>query len=198
MNRSACDRARRRGARSARLAPAALAAGGSGSAGFGGGGGGGEGGGGGGGGVGVFILIQLRSGSRSRPRARSPRRYRPVSDLAAVHAASCRGPALLVGSGSSGTAQRKKVARRQRRVETAAAVAADEDPAFAPDAVKANASALFKQIQAAWTAGDRAKLSRLVAPDLLVEWERRLDDMDRRGWRNHVEVVGEPTSNTWA
>ena len=176
------------------LAPAALAAGGSGSAGFGGGGGGGEGGGGGGGGVGVFILIQLLIRiavlghglgalvliglfliwllfTRVMPQAQRSRSAR----------------------GSSGTAQRKKVAKRQQRVETAAAVAADEDPAFAPDAVKANASALFKQIQAAWTAGDRAKLSRLVAPDLLVEWERRLDDMDRRGWRNHVEVVGEPS-----
>jgi predicted lipid-binding transport protein (Tim44 family) len=174
------------------LAPVALAAGGSGSAGFS-GGGGGEGGGG-GGGVGVFILIQIL-----------------IRIAVLGHGL---GALVLIGlfliwllftrvmpqaqrswsaRGSSGTAQRRKVAKRQQRVETAAAVAADEDPAFAPDAVKANASALFKQIQTAWTAGDRAKLSRLVAPDLLVEWERRLDDMDRRGWRNHVEVVGEPS-----
>ncbi len=32
----------------------------------------------------------------------------------------------------------------------------------------------------------------LVAPDLLVEWERRLDDFQRRGWTNHVTPLGEP------
>src|SRR5205085_10863800 len=79
------------------------------------------------------------------------------------------------------------------RVETAAAVAADEDEAFAPDVVKANATALFKEIQAAWDAGDRDRLGRLVGADLLVEWNRRLDDLARRGWHNHVEVLGEPT-----
>jgi hypothetical protein len=33
----------------------------------------------------------------------------------------------------------------------------------------------------------------MVGPDLLTEWERRLDDLARRGWDNHVEVIGEPT-----
>ena len=176
------------------LAPAALAAGGSGSAGFGGGGGEGGGGGGGGGGVGLFIVIQLL-----------------IRIAVLGHGL---GALVLIGlgliylfftrvmpqaqrswsaRGSSGTAQRRRTAKRARRVEMAAAVAAEEDEAFAPDAVKANATALFKQVQAAWDRGDRAKLSRLLAPDLLVEWERRLDDMDRRGWHNHVEVVGEPT-----
>src|SRR6185437_4294549 len=93
--------------------------------------------------------------------------------------------------GSSGRRARRRTATRERRVELAAAVAAEEDPAFAPDVVKANAAALFKQVQTAWDHADRTKLSRLVAPDLLVEWERRLDDMDRRGWHNHVEVVEE-------
>ena len=102
-------------------------------------------------------------------------------------------PRFWAAQRGAGPRARRRTAQRQRRVETAAAVAADEDAAFAPDAVKANTSALFKQIQTAWTAGDRAKLARLVTPDLLVEWERRLDDMDRRGWRNHVEVLGEPS-----
>ncbi|HYB28208.1 MAG TPA: Tim44-like domain-containing protein [Solirubrobacteraceae bacterium] len=174
------------------LAPAALASAGGGSAGFG-GGGGGEGGGG-GGGAGMFIIIQLL-----------------IRIAVLGHGL---GALVLIGlfliwfiftrvmpqaqrswsaKGSSGTAQRRRVAKRQRRVEMAAAVAADEDAAFAPDAVKANATALFKQVQAAWTAGDRTKLARLVAPDLLVEWERRLDDLNRRGWTNHIEVLGEPT-----
>ena len=95
--------------------------------------------------------------------------------------------------GSSGRRARRRVAERRRRVETAAAVAADEDEAFAPDVVNANATALFKQIQASWDRGDRTALTKLVGPDLLVEWERRLDDLDRRGWHNHVEVLGEPT-----
>jgi hypothetical protein len=33
----------------------------------------------------------------------------------------------------------------------------------------------------------------MVAPSLLEEWERRLDDFDRKGWRNRVQPVGEPT-----
>ena len=33
----------------------------------------------------------------------------------------------------------------------------------------------------------------LVSPDLLVEWERRLDDFEGRGWHNHVEPIGEPS-----
>ena len=26
----------------------------------------------------------------------------------------------------------------------------------------------------------------------MVEWDRRLDDFDRRGWRNRVQMLGEP------
>jgi hypothetical protein len=32
-----------------------------------------------------------------------------------------------------------------------------------------------------------------VAPALLQEWERRLDDLERRGWRNRVQLLDEPT-----
>ena len=174
------------------LAPAALAAGGSGSAGFG-GGGGGEGGGG-GGGVGVFILIQILIRIAVLGHGLGAL---VLIALALVYFIFTRvvpqAPRFWSAHSGAGPKARRRTAQRQRRVEMAAAVAADEDAAFAPDAVKANAAALFKQIQSAWTAGDRAKLARLVAPDLLIEWERRLDDMDRRGWRNHVEVLGEPT-----
>ena len=27
----------------------------------------------------------------------------------------------------------------------------------------------------------------------MVEWDRRLDDFDRRGWRNHVQLLGHPS-----
>ncbi len=93
---------------------------------------------------------------------------------------------------AQGTAARRKVAQRERRVELAAAEAAEEDPAFAPDVVRPEAARLFTEIQRAWSAGDRVRLRSLVAPELLAEWERRLDDLERRGWHNRVEVLGEP------
>ncbi len=82
---------------------------------------------------------------------------------------------------------------RERRVERAAAEAAESDPAFAADEVRTAGETLFCDIQSAWDADDRMRLRNLVAPELLTEWERRLDDYARRGWRNHVEVLGEPT-----
>ncbi len=93
---------------------------------------------------------------------------------------------------SQGTTSSRKVAQRSRRVELAAAEAADDDPAFAPDVVKPAAARLFLDIQRAWDAADRIALRSLVAPDLLVEWERRLDDLERRGWRNRVRALDEP------
>lgn len=176
------------------LAPAALAAAGGGSAGFGGGGGGGEGGGGGGKGFAFYILIQLL-----------------IRIAVLGHGL---GALVLIGlfllwliftrvvpqahrtwgaSASSGKQSRRRVAQRQRRVQAAAAEAAEDNPVFAADAVKPAAAILFKQVQAAWDRADRAALRRLVAPDLLKEWDRRLSDLDRRGWRNRVQVLGEPT-----
>ncbi len=173
------------------LAPEALAAAGGGSAGF----GGGEGGGGGGGrGVGVYILIQLLfriallgHGLGALVLIGIAIAYFLITRVAPQTRSAWS------AQGSSGRRSRRRVAERQRRVETAAAVAADEDEAFAPDVVKANATALFKDVQRAWSAGDRTKLTKLVGPDLLAEWDRRLSDLERRGWHNHVEVIGEPT-----
>jgi predicted lipid-binding transport protein (Tim44 family) len=176
------------------LAPAALAAAGGGSAGFGGGGGGEGGGGGGGGGVGFFILIQLLfriallgHGLGALVLIALFIAYLIITRVmpSAQRSWSARA--------SSGPKARRRTATRQRRVKAAAAEAAEDDAAFAADAVKANATALFKQVQAAWDRNDRAALSRLVGPDLLTEWGRRLDDLDRRGWRNRVQVIGEPT-----
>jgi predicted lipid-binding transport protein (Tim44 family) len=83
--------------------------------------------------------------------------------------------------------------QRERRVELAAAEAAESDPAWAADEVRAGAGELFMDIQLAWDADDRARLHALVGRDLMSEWERRLDDFDRRGWRNRVQVLGEPS-----
>ena len=176
------------------LAPAALAAAGGGSAGFGGGGGGGGEGGGHGSGFAFYILLQLLFRIAILGHGLGAL---VLIALAILYFVFTRVVPHAQGSwsarGSSGRRARRRVAQRRRHVETAAAVAAEEDEAFAPDAVKANATALFKQVQSAWDRGDRATLGRLVGPDLLVEWERRLDDMDRRGWHNHVEIIGEPT-----
>jgi predicted lipid-binding transport protein (Tim44 family) len=92
----------------------------------------------------------------------------------------------------AGPKQRRRRQQRRRRVELAAAEAAEEDPDFAPAVVKRAATDLFNAIQRAWDNADRATLRRTVAPDLLREWERRLDDFDARGWRNRVTPMGQP------
>src|ERR1700674_4660949 len=67
------------------------------------------------------------------------------------------------------------------------------EPMFDPDAVHQQVADLFVEIQAAWTDRNRGRLHQLVGPDLMVEWERRLDDFDRRGWHNVVTIVEAPT-----
>ena len=94
---------------------------------------------------------------------------------------------------SAGVVSRRRVVQRERRVELAAAEAVEDDAAFAPEQVRSQASRLFLDIQSAWDAGDRARLRGLVAPELLAEWERRLDDFDRKGWHNRVRPIGEPS-----
>jgi predicted lipid-binding transport protein (Tim44 family) len=173
-------------------APAAMAAAGGGSSGFSGGGGGGGGGGGHGSGFALYIVIRL------------------LIDIALL--GHGLGALVLIALGllylfvtrilpklhdawSARAAQRtggKRQSKRSRRVELAAAEAADEDPAYDPDNVLPAAAKLFMDIQTAWDADDRIRLRSPVGPDLLVEWERRLDDFRGRGWSNHVEPQGEP------
>jgi predicted lipid-binding transport protein (Tim44 family) len=86
----------------------------------------------------------------------------------------------------------RKVRRRDLRVRTASAEAAEDDAYFAADELERHAIALFTAAQLAWDARDRHALAKLVGPDLLVEWNRRLDDFDRKHWHNRVEVLGEP------
>ena len=71
--------------------------------------------------------------------------------------------------------------------------AAQDDAAFDADRVTGEASQLFTHIQLAWDARDRPRLRELIGGDLLVEWERRLDDFDSRGWHSRVRVVRDPT-----
>ena len=170
-------------------APAALAAAGGGSSGF---GGGGEGGG--GRGVGFYILIQILIRIAVIGHGLGVLILIGIALLYVLFTRAVpQAPRFWSAQSSAGSKSRRRTAERQRRVQAAAAEAAEEDPEFAADVVKPAAARLFKQIQAAWDAGDRAALTRLVGPDLLIEWGRRLDDLDRRGWHNHVEVLGEPT-----
>ena len=82
--------------------------------------------------------------------------------------------------------------KREQQVEMAAEEAAIEDAAFTPESVKAAALELHKAIVEAWTARDRAALAKLIGPDLMVEWNRRLDDFDRKGWHNITERLADP------
>jgi len=81
---------------------------------------------------------------------------------------------------------------RAKKVELAAEEAAEDDPAFAPEKVKAAAVDLYREVQDAWSDRDRVRLRRMLGPDLLVEWERRLDDFDRKGWHDITKVNGQP------
>src|SRR5215212_500298 len=60
----------------------------------------------------------------------------------------------------------RKVSRRERRVRTASAEAAEDDAYFAADEVERHATALFRAAQRAWDARDRAALAKLVGADL--------------------------------
>jgi predicted lipid-binding transport protein (Tim44 family) len=88
---------------------------------------------------------------------------------------------------------RRKLRERDGRVRTASAEAAEDDAYFASDELERHAVALFRAAQMAWDARDRPALAKLVGRDLLVEWNRRLDDFDRKGWHNRVEVLGDPS-----
>jgi predicted lipid-binding transport protein (Tim44 family) len=173
------------------LAPAALATAGGGSSGFGGGGGGGHGG---GSGFALYILFQLLFRIALLGHGLG---FLFLVVCGLIYLAFRRmGPnasGFWQARGSAGRASRRTVATRERRVELAAAEAAEEDPAFAPENVRAMAAGLYVAIQGAWDSGDRVRLRGLVAPSLLVEWERRLDDFDARGWHNRVQPLEPPT-----
>ncbi len=83
-------------------------------------------------------------------------------------------------------------ADREAAVRLAAAEAAEDDPLFRPELVIDRAATLFVAIQRAWSADDVSALRRLVGPELMLEWEARLADFRRKGWRNRVNVLDGP------
>jgi predicted lipid-binding transport protein (Tim44 family) len=168
------------------LAPEALAAAGGGSGGFGGGGGGGR-------GAGLYILIQIliRIAIFGHGIGAIVLVALLVVAMLVMHA-SPKANEWFAAHQAAGPAARRRARRRERRVELAAAEAAEDEPAFAPENVRGQVASLFRQVQVAWDAGDRARLRQLVAPELLAEWDRRLEDFERRGWRNRIQLLGPP------
>jgi predicted lipid-binding transport protein (Tim44 family) len=90
--------------------------------------------------------------------------------------------------GAAGARYRANRAARQRRVELASAEAADDDPMFEKDRVRAAGEELFVSAQRAWDDRDEQRLAQLLSPDLLREWRRRLMDFERKRWHNRVKV----------
>jgi predicted lipid-binding transport protein (Tim44 family) len=169
-------------------APVALAAAGGGSSGFGGGGGGG-----GGGGRGIGIAIQLLIRVLIFSHGLGALILLGLIVVATLfYYVAPRAQSFWNAQERTGRASRRRVGQRERRVELAAAEAAEDDPAFAPEAVRQAATRLFTDIQAAWDTADRVHLRGLVASDLLAEWELRLDDFQRKGWRNRVQPLQPP------
>ena len=83
-------------------------------------------------------------------------------------------------------------ADREAAARLASVEAAEEDPLFQAELVIDRAAALYVEIQRAWSAADETVLRRLVGPELMREWEARLADFRRKGWRNHVDVLDGP------
>jgi predicted lipid-binding transport protein (Tim44 family) len=86
---------------------------------------------------------------------------------------------------------KKRREKRVRRVELAAAEAAQDDAYFDAGELRGAAGALHAELFHAWNDGDRERLRERLGPDLMVEWERRLDDFAAKDWRNECAVVGD-------
>jgi predicted lipid-binding transport protein (Tim44 family) len=172
-------------------APAALAAAGGGSAGFSGGGGGG--GGGGHSAFEIYIVVRLLIFLAVTTHGIG---LLVLLAVGAVWWFSTRGEQQLArwwkARARQGRSHKRETKKRERRVSLAAAEAEDENPLFGPSAVREAAAELFTDIQLAWSADNRIALRGLITPELADEWERRLDDFDRKGWSNKVEPVGPP------
>jgi predicted lipid-binding transport protein (Tim44 family) len=158
--------------------------GGGGGGGYGGGGGGGDfgggGGGSGGGGSGDPVVTLLVLGG-----------FVAVFVFSYVRSHRRGGRLATTGGRLASAVGRKLRRKRVEQVELAAAEAAEDDERFEPERVRRDAEQLFRDVQAAWDARDEARLATLVGPELLVEWKRHLAGLERKGWHNRVEVLGD-------
>lgn len=94
----------------------------------------------------------------------------------------------LFGGGGRGRA----AGDRDAAVRLASVEAAEDDPLFDAQVVQQRAATLFVAIQRAWSVNDVTALRRLVGRELMVEWDARLGDFRRKGWRNVVDVLDGP------
>jgi predicted lipid-binding transport protein (Tim44 family) len=174
------------------VAPAALAAAGGGSSGFSGGGGGG--GGGHGSGFALYIIVDLLIHIAVLGHGLGAL---VLIALALIYFFVTKGMPKIQEWWATRAAARgpvhRKPSKRERRVELAAAEAAEDDSEYAPDKVRASATTLFKSVQRAWDEQDSIAMRTMVGRDLYKEWSLRLQDFERRGWRNRVQLLGEPT-----
>jgi predicted lipid-binding transport protein (Tim44 family) len=101
-----------------------------------------------------------------------------------------------LNTASDHTAHRADEAARRRatQIEARVAAIADNDPTFAPDALKARVVWLYTTAQRAWTDRDRVVLKQILSPVLYVKWNEELSDYESRGEVNIVRVVSGPTA----
>ena len=134
---------------------------------------------------GFLLLRRRRWGPAADHHPDRPRRSHqlPRASPASLLAiwASARGSEAAAGPGQNG---RRRPAGRGRG-------SPGRSP-FDAELVQDRAAALFVAIQRAWSANAIEDLRRWVGPELMVEWESRLADFRRKGWRNLVEVLDGP------
>lgn len=101
--------------------------------------------------------------------------------------------AMLSAARSSRRQAADDGAREQRdaEVRSAALVAVEDDAKFDATELLAHVADLVVIVQDSWSNGDRSVLAEFLGEDLLVEWCRRLDDFEGRGWHNRVLLQGD-------
>jgi hypothetical protein len=82
--------------------------------------------------------------------------------------------------------------RRLRRRVRAVEAAAGQPPPYGVPAVEAAAGRLFREVNSAWDAGDRERLSRVSASGLMADWITRRDVYAADGKRPRVHVLDGP------
>jgi predicted lipid-binding transport protein (Tim44 family) len=97
--------------------------------------------------------------------------------------------ALLIGLKIWRQVKHRKA--RVARIELAAAEAAQDDAYFEAAELRGAVGALHAELFSAWNDGDRERLRERLGADLMVEWERRLDDFAAKGWTNRCAVQGD-------
>ncbi len=81
--------------------------------------------------------------------------------------------------------------RLDHRLQQVEAVAGTAGPYGVP-AVTEAAQRLFTEMYSAWDAGDRETLARISEPDLMADWNKRLDGYAAEGKRQRIKVLKGP------